>query len=145
VASALEFDAGVEVLRVLAHDHEIDVLVAGPDAGVGLARSDACVEISSLRSATFTLRKPVPTGVVIGPFRPTSCSEANRARAREAAFLPAGRRRCPLPERPTRTGRPLLRGRAALLGDFGPGSVARNQRDTMRPSSPFRFQFSVLS
>ena len=44
VRAGLEFDAGVEVLRVLADDHHVDVLVARAHAGVGLARTDARVE-----------------------------------------------------------------------------------------------------
>ena len=37
--AGLVLDAGVEILGVLADDDEIDVVVAGADAGVGLARA----------------------------------------------------------------------------------------------------------
>ena len=37
--------------------------------GTDRAGRTAAKRSSSVRSATFTLRKPVPTGVVIGPFR----------------------------------------------------------------------------
>src|SRR5581483_11324224 len=40
----LVLDAGVEVFGVLAHDHEIDAVVPGPDARVRLAGAEAGVE-----------------------------------------------------------------------------------------------------
>ena len=44
----LELDAGVEVLGVLAHDDEVDVLVLRPYALVALARAYAGVEVQGL-------------------------------------------------------------------------------------------------
>src|SRR6202022_4126952 len=44
----LELDAGVDVLRVLAHDDEVDVVVAGAHAGIAFAGPDEGVEIELL-------------------------------------------------------------------------------------------------
>ena len=44
----LVLDAGVEVLGVLAHDHEVGLGEAGAHARVGLARPDACVQVELL-------------------------------------------------------------------------------------------------
>jgi len=46
--SEVELDPRVEVLGILAHDHQIDVLVLGPNAGVVFARPHARVEIEQL-------------------------------------------------------------------------------------------------
>src|SRR5262249_7097578 len=40
----LELDARVEILRVLAHDHDVDILVARADARVGLTGAQARIE-----------------------------------------------------------------------------------------------------
>ena len=45
VAAGLVLDARVQVLGVLAHDHDVDVVVARADAGVVLARAHAGVEL----------------------------------------------------------------------------------------------------
>ena len=44
-AAGLVLDAGVQVLRVLAHDDDVDAVVAGADARVRLARAHARVEL----------------------------------------------------------------------------------------------------
>ena len=44
----LELDPGVDVLGRLADDHEVDVVVAGADARVGLARPHLRVEVEAL-------------------------------------------------------------------------------------------------
>ena len=70
--SVLVLDAGVEVLGVLPDDDQVHVVEPGTHPGVGLARAQAGVEVQlGLRSATFTERKPVPIGVVIGPLMAT--------------------------------------------------------------------------
>ena len=85
VAADHVLDAGVEVLGVLADDHEVDVLVAGldarpssgPGAGWRTARAPG-------GAPTLTLRKPPPTGVVIGPLSATLLRRIDsRTRVRE--------------------------------------------------------------
>ena len=72
VGARLELDAGVEVLGVLADDDEVDVLVARAHARVASCTGARTRRgSSSCRSATLTERKPVPIGVVIGPFSAT--------------------------------------------------------------------------
>ena len=51
VRALLVLDAGVEVLGVLAHDHEVDVVEARADARVGLARAHLRVEVEALAQA----------------------------------------------------------------------------------------------
>ena len=65
-------DAGVEVLGVLADDDEVDVLVARLETRASSAPGRRFAYRSSVwRSVTLTLRKPSPTGVVIGPLSAT--------------------------------------------------------------------------
>ena len=65
-------DAGVEVLGVLADDHEVDVLVAGLEALHRARRAEVRVQPERLAErdvdAPEARRRP---GVVIGPFRAT--------------------------------------------------------------------------
>jgi hypothetical protein len=51
VGALLELDARVQVLRVLADDHEVDLVEAGADALVGLARPDLPVQVEALAQA----------------------------------------------------------------------------------------------
>ncbi len=44
-SALLELDPGVKVFGILAHDHEIDILIAGPHAFIGFAGPEAGVEI----------------------------------------------------------------------------------------------------
>src|SRR6185436_14656780 len=48
VRALLELDTRIEVLGVLADDHDVGVGEAGADAVVRLARADACVEVELL-------------------------------------------------------------------------------------------------
>ena len=48
LGALLELDAGVEVLGVLAHDHEVDVAVARAHAGVALARAHLREQVERL-------------------------------------------------------------------------------------------------
>jgi hypothetical protein len=47
----LELDARVEILGVLSHDYEVDVLEASAHSGIRLARSHLCIEIEGLPQA----------------------------------------------------------------------------------------------
>ena len=70
--------AGVEVLGVLAHDDEVDVLVASLDALHRAGRPNVGVELERLAQPTLTDRKPDPTGVVIGPLIATPFARSTR-------------------------------------------------------------------
>ena len=67
----LVLEAGVEILGVLAHDDEIDALVAGRHDGMFQTGRRFANRSSALRRPTFTLVKPPPTGVVTGPLSAT--------------------------------------------------------------------------
>ena len=143
LASALEFDPGVEVLRVLAHDHEVDVLVAGPDAGVGLARTDARVEIQLLAKGDVHAAEARPD-------RRRDRALETDLRQAERVEHPRRKRRSLFPEHvdarflnvPLEPDARVLEDAPRRLGDFGPGPVARNQRDTIRHPAPFNFSLS---
>ena len=81
-------DAGVQVLGVLADDDEVDVLVARLEALDRARRAGGWRTGRAPGGAsTLTLRKPSPTGVVIGPLSATllrwidsrTCSGQRRA------------------------------------------------------------------
>ena len=74
LASGLVLDPRVQVLGVLADDDDVDVLVARADPGYVLQGRRHAYSSSSCRRATLTERKPVPIGVVIGPFSATPFS-----------------------------------------------------------------------
>jgi hypothetical protein len=54
----LELDAGVQVLVVLAHHHQVDVLVPGADPPVGLARPQAGVQVQLLAQGHVDAAEP---------------------------------------------------------------------------------------
>ena len=58
----LVLDPGIEVLRVLAHDHEVDVLEARADAGIALARPDLGVHVQALAQADVDRAEPAADG-----------------------------------------------------------------------------------
>src|SRR6185312_7819648 len=55
--SLLELDPGVEVLRVLTDDHEVDARVAGAHPRVALARTHLAVEIEGLAESDVDAAK----------------------------------------------------------------------------------------
>src|SRR5579884_2148173 len=59
VRPLLELDPGVDVLGRLAHDHEVDVLEAGSDAAVGLARAHLRVEVERRPQADVDRAEPL--------------------------------------------------------------------------------------
>ena len=133
VRAGLELDARVEVLGVLAHDDEIDGVVAGPDARVGLARPHAGVETEL-----------VPEGDVDGA---KAGADRRRDRALQRDAVPLDRIECVLRERrPRRLHHvdarllhvPLERDARGLehaarrLGELGACSVSGNQRHGVR-------------
>ena len=64
-------DAGIEVLDVLPHDHEVDATAreGGADAGQFPHRADIAVELKKLAEGDVGDFSPKPTGVSSGPFR----------------------------------------------------------------------------
>ena len=64
-------DAGVQVLGVLADDDQVDVVVARFDADHRLRRPEVRVQAERLAEPDVDAPEPAPTGVVIGPLRPT--------------------------------------------------------------------------
>ena len=133
--SLLVLDAGVEVLGVLAHDDQVDVLEAACGRRGSVLHGRTCAYMSSsLRSATFTERKPPPTGVVIGPFSATPVSRiasSTVGRQRIAAVLlhhvGAG-----LADVPLELDARRLENAARRLRQLGAGPVAGDQHDAVR-------------
>ena len=70
----LELDPGVQILGVLVDDHEVDVLVARPDAVIALAGAHLRVEAERLAQADVDRAEAAPHGVVIGPLSATPFS-----------------------------------------------------------------------
>ena len=66
-SALIELDAGVEVLGVLAHDDQSTSRKREPSPGCDRQGRTQAYRSKCLRRATLTLRKPVPTGVVMGP------------------------------------------------------------------------------
>jgi hypothetical protein len=71
----VEFDARVEILRVLPDDHEIDVLEAGANSRIGLAGALAGVEVELLAERDV--------------HAPESGAHGGRDRTLEADLIPA--------------------------------------------------------
>ena len=132
LALGLVLDPGVEVLGVLADDDEIDVLVARADARVRLARPEQAYSSSSWRSATLTERKPVPIGVVIGPFSatPLAFTDASVVLGERCAGLlhDVDAR---LADVPVEVDARRLEDAAGRLGELRPGPVAGDEGDAM--------------
>ena len=92
---------------------------------------------SSWRSARFTLRSPLVTGVSTGPFSATRFVADRVEGARRAASGRCGRTR-PSPSRWRSQSTPTpvaSTARRAASIDLGTDPVARDQRDAMRPTS----------
>jgi hypothetical protein len=96
--------------------------------GIVRAGRTAANRSSSVRSATLTLRKPVPTGVVIGPFRATrderiasrTCSGSG---VPSASMTPAG-----VPDVPVDRDAGRLEDGSRGVGDLRTDAVAGDER-----------------
>jgi hypothetical protein len=56
--SLLELDPRIDVLRRLAHDHEVDAVVAGADTRIGLAGPYLRVEVEARSQADVDRPEP---------------------------------------------------------------------------------------
>ena len=133
VAAGLVLDSGVQILRVLADDHEIDVVVTRADARVRLARAEAGVETELVSQRDVDRAEP---GADRG---------GDRAFQRDAVRLDGSerllRQRCPrrlhhvdacLTHVPVELDAGRLQNAAGRLGQLGAGAVARNQSHAVR-------------
>ena len=128
VGAGLVLDPGVEILGVLAHDHEIDVVVARAHAEVRLARAQAGVEpelvaerdVDRAEAGADRRRdRPLQRDLVrlhrgerlLGQRRPGRLHHVDAGLAHIPVELDSGR----------------LEHAARRLGQLGPGAVARDE------------------
>ena len=76
----VELDPGVEVLNVLAHDHEVDIAAGRRYPGIGLRGAEVCVEVELLAQGDVHRAKP--------------CAELGRERTLERDAIAADRVEC---------------------------------------------------
>ena len=140
VRALLELDARVEVLRVLADDHEVGLREAGAHALVGLARADARVEVELL--AQGHVDRPVARAHRRGG-RPLDGDAALADRVEGAVG-----ERVPLLlvdvdpgvlEVPVELDAGGLEHAPSRLGKLGPGAVARDEGHAVWQVDPFVF------
>ena len=129
LAVVLELDPRIEVLGVLAHDHDVRLGEARAHALVCLAGTDAGVDVVLLASSTLTERKPEPTGVVVGPYADAVALDRLERAAREGIALlvvDVLARGMLVPGEPD-TGR--LEHAAGRFRQLGTGAVTRDEGD----------------
>ena len=127
-------DARRTALGVLAHEHDVDVVVAAARRRSCCAGRTFAYRSNVLRSATLTERKPSPTGVSSGPL------SASRVRLIESSVASGiGSPYVATPAMPatcrshSNVGARGLENADGGVGDVGPDAVAGNQRDREWP------------
>ena len=135
--SLLELDAGVEVLRVLADDDQVDARVAGAHARIALAGAHLRVEVERLAQADVDRAEAAADRRRDRPFERRSVLPdrlEHVLRKRVAVVLGhhvgAGLLHVPVELDPRR-----LEDAAGRLGELGAGAVAGNQGHAMRHSA----------
>ena len=134
----LELDAGVEVLGVLADDHEVGLGEAGAHALVGLARTDAGVEVELLaeRDVDRAVSRADRGGRGALDRDPALADRVERAVGERVAlrlvYVHPG-----VLEVPLELDAGGLEHAPGCLRELGPRAVARDEGDSIRQNGPF--------
>ena len=133
LGALLELDARVQVLGVLADDHEVDVVVARAHARVALARPDARVQVERLAQRDVDRAEARADGRRDRPLDRDrrAPDRVDHAVGQRVAAVRWGDVGAGLLDVPVELDTGRLEHPAGGFGELGPDAVARDQRHVM--------------